>query len=378
MGRAKAINGWQKPKPRWLGYLLLLALALLAVWQQKSGYTNPPPAGEVALRVVFLPEGEQRAMSELAAALKGSKRTIDLALLELNDTRLGYLLARAAGRGVRVRLFSERDHRGETLATLLAGASGQQSGRPRVSEREAKEKAEPVSAHCERLAGVEICYDDRPGLMHDKFAVCDEAVVFTGSANWSYNGLHKNDNDLLKLSGAPAVRLYHDAFESLWRRKPRAPAPATLELADGGQLAVYFSPSSGRRAVERITAVLDAAESEVWVAAFVLTSPEIIAALNRAADRGVAVRVLLERRNLGDSQEERLRDEVQVRPDANRYAMHLKTMVIDGKTVMTGSFNFTRSAASRNDENLLVLTSPQLARRYKEKVWELWRAAGGR
>ena len=378
MGRARVINGWQKPKPRWLGYLLLLALALLAIWQQKSGYTNPPPAGEVALRVVFLPEGEQRALSELAAALNGSKRTIDLALLELNDTRLGYLLARAAGRGVRVRLFSERDHRGETLATLLAGARGQQSGRPRVSEREAKEKAEPVGPHCERLAGVEICYDDRPGLMHDKFAVCDEAVVFTGSANWSYNGLHKNDNDLIKLSGAPAVRLYHDAFASLWRRKPRAPAPATLELAKGGKLQVYFSPSSGQRAVERITAALDAADSEVWVAAFVLTSPEIIAALNRAADRGVAVRVLLERRNLGDSQEERLHDKVQVRPDANHYAMHLKTMVIDGKTVMTGSFNFTRSAASRNDENLLVLTSPQLAQRYKEKVWELWRAAGGR
>jgi len=377
VGRAGAINGWQKPKPRWLGYLLLLALALLAIWQQKSGYTNPPPAGEVALRVVFLPEGEQRALSELGAALNGSKRTIDLALLELNDTRLGYLLARAAGRGVRVRLFSERDHRGETLATLLAGASGQQSGRPRVSEREAKEKAEPVGTHCERLAGVEICYDDRPGLMHDKFAVCDEAAVFTGSANWSYNGLHKNDNDLIKLSGAPAVRLYHDAFESLWRRKPRAPVPAELELQGGG-LEVYFSPSSGRRAVERITAALDAAESEVWVAAFVLTNPEIIAALNRAADRGVAVRVLLERRNLGDSQEERLHDKVQVRPDANRYAMHLKTMVIDDKTVITGSFNFTRSAASRNDENLLVLTSPQLTRRYKEKVWELWRAAGGR
>ncbi|ADR36110.1 phospholipase D/Transphosphatidylase [Oceanithermus profundus DSM 14977] len=351
-------------------------LAGIALWQQRSGYTNPPPPGEVRPQVYFLPEDEERAVEALGRALARSERTVDLALLTLNDTRLGYLLAQTAARGVRVRIFSEREHREDTLTTLLAGSRGQTAGRPRVRRDEAYAQVRRTSENCERLAGVDLCYDDRPGLMHDKFAVLDAREVWTGSTNWSYNGLHKNDNDLLVLTGEPAARLYHAAFAALWRRKPRPPAPATLELDGGGRLSVFFSPGYGEAALERIVRELDAAEREVWVAAFVLTHPRVLEALNAAARRGVEVRVLLERRNLPDSREEALGPRVEVREDANPAAMHLKTIVIDERTVVTGSFNFTRSAVSRNDENLLVLTHPQLARRYKEKVWQAWRRAG--
>ncbi|WP_287417336.1 phospholipase D-like domain-containing protein [Oceanithermus sp.] len=358
-----------------MGYALLVLLAGIALWQQRSGYTNPPPAGEVRPAVYFLPEDEAPAVEALGRALARSERTADLALLTLNDTRLGYLLAQTAARGVRVRIFSERENREQTLTTLLAGSRGQTAGRPRVRPDEAFARARRTSENCERLAGVDLCYDDRPGLMHDKFAVFDAREVWTGSANWSYNGLHKNDNDLLVLRGEPTARLYHAAFVALWQRKPRPPAPATLEL-DGGRLSVYFSPGYGEAAVGRVVRELDAAEREVWVAAFVLTHPRVLEALNAAARRGVAVRVLLERRNLPDSREEALGPRVEVRADANPAAMHLKAIVIDERTVVTGSFNFTRSAVSRNDENLLVLTHPQLARRYKEKVWQAWRRAG--
>jgi phosphatidylserine/phosphatidylglycerophosphate/cardiolipin synthase-like enzyme len=358
-----------------LGYALLVALAALALWQQRSGYTNPPPAGRVALEAFFLPEDEDRALARLQEELARTARTADLALLVLNDTRLGHLIAQTARRGVRVRLFSEREHRADTLMTLLAGFRGQTSGRPRVSAAEALKHAVPVSESCERLENIQLCYDDRPGLMHDKFAVLDDRAVWTGSANWSYNGLHKNDNDLLLLRGEPAARLFHAAFNALWHRKPRPPAPATLETDGGDRLSVYFSPGYGEAALERIVRELDAAEREVWVAAFVLTHPRIVDALNAAARRGVAVRVLLERRNLPDSREEALVDRIEVREDANPAALHFKAMVLDARTVITGSFNFTRSAVTRNDENLLVLTHPQLARRYKEKVWERWRRA---
>ncbi len=374
MRRARVIKGPPKPKPAWLGYALLVLLAALALWQQRSGYTNPPPAGRVAATSYFLPEDEAAVRAELSAALERTTRTADLALLTLNDTGLGYQLAQTAARGVRVRLFTEREHRGDILTTLLAGFRGQASGRPRVGAREARAAARRTSEHCERLEKIEVCYDDRPGLMHDKFAVLDDREVWTGSANWSYNGLHKNDNDLLVLTGEPAARLYHAAFEALWRRKPRPPAPATLELDDGA-ISVYFTPGFGEAALARIVRELDGAEREVWVAAFVLTHPRILAALNAAARRGVAVRVLLERRNLPDSREEDLDPRVELRQDANPAALHFKTIVIDERTVVTGSFNFTRSAAVRNDENLLVLTHPQLARRYKEKVWERWRRA---
>jgi len=327
------------------------------------------------VRAFFLPEEEPAAIGALEASLGRAERTVDLALLTLNDTRLGYALAQTARRGVRVRLFTEREHRDDTLTTLLAGFSGQTAGRPRVDAGEARGRALRLSEHCERLEKVEVCYDDRPGLMHHKFAVVDDREVWTGSANWSYNGLHKNDNDLILLGGVAAARLYHDAFSALWRRKPRPPAPAALDLAGGGMLAVYFSPADGEAALGRIVAGINGARKEVGVAAFVLTHPRVVDALNAAARRGVAVRVLLERRNLDDSREEALDPRVEVRADANPAAMHLKTLVVDGRTLITGSFNFTRSAVTRNDENLLVLTQPELARRYKEKVWQAWRRA---
>ena len=50
--------------------------------------------------------------------------------------------------------------------------------------------------------------------------------------------------------------------------------------------------------------------------------------------------------------------------DAKHAIAHNKIMVIDGATVITGSFNFTKAAETSNAENLLVIRSPELAATY--------------
>jgi hypothetical protein len=50
--------------------------------------------------------------------------------------------------------------------------------------------------------------------------------------------------------------------------------------------------------------------------------------------------------------------------DAQHAIAHNKVMVIDGQTVITGSFNFTKAAEENNAENLLVIRSPELAAKY--------------
>ena len=50
-----------------------------------------------------------------------------------------------------------------------------------------------------------------------------------------------------------------------------------------------------------------------------------------------------------------------VKEDGNKYTMHHKVIVIDGETVITGSFNFTVSADEVNDDNILVIHSPAVA-----------------
>lgn len=131
--------------------------------------------------------------------------------------------------------------------------------------------------------------------------------------------------------------------------------------------AAHFSPNGGCKAV--IVGELAAARSEVLVQAYSFTCPDIVAALIAAADRGVRVCVLLDKSNESETYSAigALNGHgIDVRVDASHAIAHNKVMVIDGWTVLTGSFNFTRQAEKENAENLLVLRSqPDLADLYK-------------
>jgi len=53
-----------------------------------------------------------------------------------------------------------------------------------------------------------------------------------------------------------------------------------------------------------------------------------------------------------------------VKTDGNKYTMHHKVIIIDDNIVITGSFNFTKSADKANDDNILVIHSPAVAALY--------------
>ena len=55
--------------------------------------------------------------------------------------------------------------------------------------------------------------------------------------------------------------------------------------------------------------------------------------------------------------------------------LHHKFAVIDNKTVITGSFNWSPSAAHTNDETLLVIDSPEVAAHFTREMNRLWRDA---
>ncbi|RKY59285.1 MAG: hypothetical protein DRP94_04000 [Candidatus Latescibacterota bacterium] len=145
---------------------------------------------------------------------------------------------------------------------------------------------------------------------------------------------------------------------------------------------VYFSPDGG--AQDAIVERIDSAESTIDVAMYALTNREIAWALVRAHERGVKVRVLLD----GDFDASckyskgtfLSRHGVKVKLDRSHIVggevqghMHNKFAVIDGKVVITGSYNWTASAEHRNDENLLIITeAPKLCRKYESQFVKLW------
>jgi len=135
-------------------------------------------------------------------------------------------------------------------------------------------------------------------------------------------------------------------------------------------VAVYFSPKGG--CTEAVVEELQSASATVLVQAYSFTSAPIAKALVDAHKRGVKVQVILDKSQRTEKYSSATFLEHAGIPtfiDAAHSIAHNKVTVIDGQTVITGSFNFTTAAEQHNAENLLVIRDRSLADKYAAN-WE--------
>jgi phosphatidylserine/phosphatidylglycerophosphate/cardiolipin synthase-like enzyme len=128
---------------------------------------------------------------------------------------------------------------------------------------------------------------------------------------------------------------------------------------------VYFSPHGG--CTDAIVRELDKAQGTVLVQAYSFTSYRIAKAILDANKRGVKVEVILDKSQRTDQYSSATflyNSGIPVKIDAVHVIVHNKIMIIDGETVITGSFNFTKAAEEKNAENLLVIRDKKLAEQY--------------
>lgn len=298
----------------------------------KAYFTNPGGAGRYTLR------GGPDTL--VAAAIDQATDSVQLAAYDLDLWSVRDALIRAYERGVEIRVVMES-----------SGLEG----------REAQDLVR---------AGIEIRGDGRPPLMHDKFLVVDGREVWTGSMNFTVNGAYRNNNNLIQIDASEVASLYAAEFDEMFQQHEfgrlsgiQSPA-APLEL-DGVRLEVWFAPDQPVAA--RIVELIEAAEHSIELMAFNLTSDPIADALLEAAQRSVRVRGVFETTqasNQGSDLERLAQAGIEVVYDATPRNMHHKVIVIDDRVVITGSYNFSRSAEEQNDENLLVIFSPELAEQY--------------
>jgi phosphatidylserine/phosphatidylglycerophosphate/cardiolipin synthase-like enzyme len=129
----------------------------------------------------------------------------------------------------------------------------------------------------------------------------------------------------------------------------------------------HFSPKGG--VTDVVVKELGHARREILVLAYSFTSQPISKALVDAKMRGVHVEIVLDHSN----EQEPYSDlhfflEQKMTPviDAHHAIAHNKVMIIDGRTLLTGSFNFTNQAENENAENLLVIKGqPELIKAYR-------------
>lgn len=134
---------------------------------------------------------------------------------------------------------------------------------------------------------------------------------------------------------------------------------------------VMFSPDKTSAQLNRLIAQIDGAKQEVLIAAYSLSLPSIVDSLVRAKGRGVSVKLWADdqQRNLPYSRKLLTTLEsagIPVTTDTTSQLMHNKFIVVDRLEVVTGSFNFTKSATVSNYENLLFINSDQIAGQYRE------------
>lgn len=153
-----------------------------------------------------------------------------------------------------------------------------------------------------------------------------------------------------------------------------AAACASTELPAGASYELGFSPRHG--ALDTVLKAIGEARSEILVAAYSFTSKPIATALLEAHKHGVKVRVVVDQKaNSGRySAVTFLANQgVPVRLNGHYAIFHHKFMVIDGKALETGSFNYTAAAADKNAENALLLRDvPNLAAEYAQEWQRLW------
>lgn len=145
--------------------------------------------------------------------------------------------------------------------------------------------------------------------------------------------------------------------------------PAAAGIA---KVEVAFTPDDDAAAM--IVAAIGAAKRQVLVQAFSFTHNGIAKALIAAHRRGVEVKLIADREQTETMERGQVpglaRAGVAVWLDGEHQNAHNKVMVIDGATVITGSFNFTLAAQYRNAENVVVLSgNPALAEAYAQN-WQ--------
>ncbi|MBR9693311.1 hypothetical protein GOV07_05305 [Candidatus Woesearchaeota archaeon] len=215
------------------------------------------------------------------------------------------------------------------------------------------------------------------GLMHDKFCILDERIVITGSTNPTANGLFKNDNGILIIEGEVIAQNYLDEFEELKGKKEQQTRNKKIkhkihEDGEGFLIENYFCPEDDCE--KQVLEELGKAITTIHFMTFSFTSDPIGKLLIEKAKDGILVQGVFEKRqqNAYSEYQRLLAAGLDVRFDSNPQTMHHKVFIIDGKTVIMGSYNPTKNGNTRNDENVLIIHNQALTARFRAEFDRLW------
>ncbi len=199
------------------------------------------------------------------------------------------------------------------------------------------------------------------GIMHNKFCVIDKAMVITGS----YNPREASDyrDALLVVEDSRIAVQYETEFKELWYNKNVSYSNPNFN----SDVTAYFCPEDDCNRI--IIEELEKAEKSVNFAYYSFTSGELGLALVALSSRNISVSGIFEVSQISKfSQYHLLKNQgVNITVYCSAMVLHHKFIVIDNRTVITGSFNPTKRAQLFNDENILVIQDEKIAAKFNSE-----------
>lgn len=347
---------------RWLLFCLLPFLCL-------PGNLIPAQTRDApAIQVFFGPKAADDPHGlffNLLRFLDTAEQTIYGSVHEVDMIAIAEKLAEKANRGVDVQLVVENDWWG---------------GAKNKAARQVLERSK-----------VKVFPDTRKsGLMHNKFFIVDGQRVWTGSTNLTETCLLYNPNNSVWIEDRRLAENFRAEFDQERanrfgkRGRPRPQSPHPEVTVGRARIETYFSPID--ETIPAIVRLIDSAEKNIDLMCFVFSSRDVCNALLAAHRRGVKVRVLLDNAFSSDGITKRWpcvpfkelkAAGVPCKYDDEHSKLHHKVIIVDGKRVLTGSFNFSTSAAQDNNENALVIHDAATARKYLAEFERLWNYYSG-
>jgi phosphatidylserine/phosphatidylglycerophosphate/cardiolipin synthase-like enzyme len=336
--------------------------------------------------VLFSPNGGVK--DEIIERLNQATDHIDIAMYSFSDKDILEVVKNRSRDGVPIRLILNKAQRRGALSSELVSA------------------------------GIEVRYIIP--VMHHKFAIIDgsrnshnlrdDSILITGSANWSKRSNTDYDEDVLIFKDQQLkIQSYQREFEHLWKYARTFERRGRDEVSVDGlfdgeaeDFSTVFTSSNfdvylyrdrwvfravvpyqegvaGRKVIEAI----DQAEEIIEIAATHMRRKDIYLAIKRALERGVKVRMILDQQefrgrpsnaNITESSDLYFDEQLSAEGADVRYKvymkswrafgamqMHLKYLIIDRQTVLTGSFNWSANSEINSMENLNTLKSDVVA-----------------
>jgi phosphatidylserine/phosphatidylglycerophosphate/cardiolipin synthase-like enzyme len=287
----------------------------------------------------------------LSASIIAARQSVDVALKALSVESITKALITVTRRGVPVRVITETD-------SLTVGRSNFQTLRD---------------------AGISVIDDQQPGLMNNKFIVIDHNQVWTGSVDYNVSGVFREYNAVIRVNSPEIAADYTKEFDEMFVNNqfgrlvvPETPYPSVT--IQGTQVDILFSPDDF--VVDRLSELLRGAQQSIYFLAYSFGSNDLGNIIREKASQGIVVGGILESDQVNSEAANPTQVEemnlfrqagLDILLDGKPEVMNHKIMIIDGRIVVMGSYDFTNRAENENDENVLIIYDEKIAQKFMEE-----------